>query len=943
MSEMKKIMISHLQRFSHLQVVDIEVAVRRIYDWGESESQVLTELGLSREEQGQLDQLINGNRSQSLSQSQYLNQLPKTFATSQSIDIQMIGATPSLKESSAQWGQGPASLNRRDALNQGMTPQKRSLPSIGRALPPISSPQSTQSSPVDEFTQVLLDITDRFEIFDEIAHGAMGRIDAGWDRHLGRPVAIKTLRSDRAKDVVRMRFLEEAQVTGQLQHPSIITVYELGKIKGDVVFVMRRVEGLSLKSLISRLRKGDEDLIKQYTLIQKLQAFYQLCQAVAYAHNKGVIHRDIKPSNVMIGDFGDVVLLDWGLCKIIGQEVRSSRSSAERWQTMHGQIIGTPAYMAPEQALGMIDQISEATDVYGLGALLYHFLTLSPPFAGKTKREVVRKVLHAELVSPRERAPQHNIPEAVEALCMKCLHRDSEQRYPNASALAEEVKILISGGLQDLVAQQHNAETKPILMKRLEQSSETLRAEVGETLFHLQSIQEDLASALDAIQGQVSDSDRSLLVERVVFYRGEIQSLVSQLCDSTVRLKQLRELNNEQNVYKVHSHESLHGSSVESSSLVDRVCSTLLGMYENAVLNSDRESQARLGYWLEALDPIQRDQLRREVGALYLHVRPASADVQLWQCVADGMSLKRVRPKTLKSSPLLLERVPAGQYVISIGHPSHQNRIESSLRVYPGVTTRLSVNLYHPHVAPSHFKHIPSGTFTSGSRSRGLTGSNEIALPDYFMMVHPVTSREYLFFLRSLSEQSIEEAQARTPRRSGDLAPLWRWSGSQVEYLQEEGWSDDMPVVGVSLDDARHYAEWLSERDQRSYRLPTHHEWEKAARGPEGRVFPWGDLWDPRFVAGPETWDHHLPPTVGLMTSDRSVYGVADLVGGVREWTTSTEPSDNKGVIKGGSFLTADEDGIPLWKRSTLSSHRSAIDLGFRLIHIPDPAFRALD
>ena len=941
MSEMKNIMMSHLRRFNHLQAVDIEVAVRRIYDWGESETQVLTELGLSREEQGQLDQLMKRTSSPARPSSALQNQV---FTASQSIDQHMVApATGSQETVAPPWGQGPVSLNRRDALHQGMTPQKRSMPSIGRALPKISSQQNTQGSPVDEFTQVLLDITDRFEIFDEIAHGAMGRIDAGWDRHLGRPVAIKTLRSDRAKDVVRMRFLEEAQVTGQLQHPSIITVYELGKINGDVVFVMRRVEGLSLKALISKLRKGDEELLKRYTLTQKLQAFYQLCQAVAYAHNKGVIHRDIKPSNVMIGDFGDVVLLDWGLCKIIGQEVRSSRSSAERWQTMHGQIIGTPAYMAPEQALGMIDQISEATDVYGLGALLYHFLTHSPPFSGKTKREVVRKVLHAELIPPRERAPQHNIPEAVEALCLKCLHRDSEQRYQNAGVLAEEVKELISGGLSELIHEAVEQEVKPPYLRRVEKSVESLRAEVGETLFHLQSIQEDLASALDAIQGPVIEDDRSLMVERVIFYRGEIQSLLSQLCDTTMRLKQLKGLVNESHVGGSHPSESNYGSSIESSSLIERVCSTLLGMYENAVLNGDRESQARLGYWLEVFDPAQRELLRREVGALYLHVRPASADVQLWQCVADGMTLKRVRPKTLKSSPLLLERVPAGQYIISIGHPDHKNRIESSLRVHPGVTTRLSINLYHPHVAPEYFKHIPSGTFTSGPRDGGLFGSSEIALPDFFMMCHPVTNKAYLEYLRSIKDQKPAEARARTPRRSGDQESLWSWSNDEVTYLADEGWSDDMPVVGVSLDDARHYAQWLSDRDQRAYRLPTYHEWEKAARGPDGRVFPWGDLWDARFVAGPETWDHHLPPTVSLMSTDRSVYGIEDLVGGVREWTTSVEVNDHRGVIKGGSFLTSDEEGIPLWKRSTLSSHRTAIDVGFRLVHIPDPAFRTIE
>ena len=934
---------SQLRRFSHLQPFEIDAALRRIFDWGEPQNIVLSELGLSSDQQRQLTPNSSNPKVHSQSQNSAPPALRNIRKHTRSIaPIFTSDSQTHHLDSNKVRGQGPTSINRQQALNQGMTPPKRSIPSINRALPPISNQTDHPPSPVDEFTTVLLDITDRFEIFDEIAHGAMGRIDAGWDRHLGRPVAIKTLKSERAKDVVRMRFLEEAQVTGQLQHPSIITVYELGKIKGDVVFVMRRVDGLSLKELIHKLRKGDQSLLDQYTLSHKLQLFYQLCQAVAYAHDKGVIHRDIKPSNIMIGGFGDVVLLDWGLCKIIGKEVRSSRSSTERWQTMHGQIIGTPAYMAPEQALGMVDQISPATDVYGLGALLYHFMTLSPPFSGKSKREVVRKVLHADLTLPRDRAPHAGITEDLEKICLKCLNRDSDQRYKDAGELAEAINSLISRSLEPASSPAEvtlNTHDNSSLKTLCEQK----QADIAESLFHLQSIQEDLASALDGVQQQNSNQSEQIAHERVEFYQREIQSLISQICDQTSQLKLIRSLLGEEQ--EIAQAEDNHQASVlEYFSIIERVSSMLSSLYEHAVLCGDLETQARLTYWLEIIDPQQREQLQREVGALYIHIRPARADIQLWQCISDGAVLKKVRPKTLRSSPLLLERVPAGQYIISASHPDHQNRVESSLRVYPSVTTRISITLYHPEAAPPHFKHIPSGTFTSGARRGHYFSSTEIALPDFFISQYPVTCGEYLKFLQAIAQHDHEEAHSRTPRRSGDQKALWNWeTNGLVQYESQQGWSDDMPVMGISLDDAHRYCQWIGKQDRKTYRLPTETEWEKAARGPDGRIFPWGDVWDARFSAGPEIWDHYLPPEVGLMSTDQSVYGVSDLIGGVREWTTAVEPYESQGVIRGGSYLTANDEGRPLWQRSMLASHRCALDLGFRLVYIPDPAFKCLE
>jgi len=847
------------------------------------------------------------------------------------------GAPPSLRYSTQPF-QPPPTQN--EALAKGVSPAKRSLPTLSRTKP---AALEEEPSPVEEFTKVLLDITDRFEVFEEIAHGAMGRIDAGWDRHLGRPVAIKTLRSDRAKDVVKMRFLEEAQVTGQLQHPSIITVYELGRLNGEVAFVMRRVEGMSLKQLIQRLRRGDEELVSEYNLSHKVQAFYKLCQAVAFAHSRGVIHRDIKPSNVMIGDFGDVVLLDWGLCKIIGQEVRSSRSSTERWQTVHGQIIGTPAYMSPEQALGMVDQISPATDVYGLGALLYHFLTYSPPFTGKSNREVVRKVLQAELIPPTERAPDARIPDEVERICLKCLERDADRRYTNAAELAEDVKLFLDSWVNMASPSDQQGRYQPLT------PIDQQRAQIEEHLFYFQEIQEDLASSQDiwltlqeGAQLHTDDASRREGWEartRIMSYQAESEGLIAKLCEQLVHYQVTRkqlELTGQLSV-----EESTHDD------LTEMLCTLLASRYENAVIEGDERAQAQIGQWLQAFDPIQGELISSHVGALYIHVRPINAEINLWQCVNEGGKLKKVRSKPLKSSPLLLEKVPAGQYVLSASLPNQgegpQVKVDNAIRVYPGVTTRLSVTLFHHETAPSHFTHIPSGTFRSGPPNNSFSPACELALSDFFISKLPVTCGEYLEFLNAVSEHSHERAIAHQPRRGGDGAPLWSSQNGYWMLPEGGGWNIDSPVVGVSLDDAHAYCAWRARQLNRDIRLPTEAEWEKAARGMDGRTFPWGEIWDPRFVAGPEVWDHHLPPPVGMISSDCSCYGVQDLVGGVREWTTSMSLGTAYGVIRGGSFLTDEHGGRPLWRRSQLPPSRVASDLGFRIALSPDPAFKILE
>jgi WD40 repeat protein/serine/threonine protein kinase len=294
------------------------------------------------------------------------------------------------------------------------------------------------------------------------AEGGIGRVWLAYDTELGRDVALKVLRPERVGDPgLTARFLHEARITSRLQHPGVVPVYELapGAAIGPdddqpPFYTMRLVQGRTLTEAIRAYhaaRPPGRRTLERTTL---LNAFVSVCQTVAYAHARGVIHRDLKPENIALGDFGEVVVLDWGFAKEIGTRegelLREGEAPAEpavsarpeprppdtATASVAGQMLGTPAYMAPEQAAcGPTD---ERTDVYGLGAILYELLTGRPPYPGEDSATVLRQV--------REGPPQRpgsvgaRVPPALEAVCQKALARDPADRYPTAAAVAREVQ-----------------------------------------------------------------------------------------------------------------------------------------------------------------------------------------------------------------------------------------------------------------------------------------------------------------------------------------------------------------------------------------------------------------------------------------------------------------------------------------------------------------------
>ena len=269
----------------------------------------------------------------------------------------------------------------------------------------------------------------RFRVSEELGRGGMGVVMLADDPQLRRQVALKFLRGNDA-DALR-GFVEEAQITGQLEHTNIVPVHELGSdANGRHYLAMKRVRGHTLRDVIGAA--ADANRTWPDDGAAWLEIFGKICDAMAYAHAHGVIHRDLKPENVMIGDFGEVLVMDWGLARPIGAAAAvntTRREAGDSHQTVDGDIFGTPAFMAPEQARGDVQRMDTRTDVFALGGILYQLLTLKPPYEGARPIDVIIRAGRRDLIAPRRRAPQRRIPTELEAICLKAMAARPADRY----------------------------------------------------------------------------------------------------------------------------------------------------------------------------------------------------------------------------------------------------------------------------------------------------------------------------------------------------------------------------------------------------------------------------------------------------------------------------------------------------------------------------------
>jgi serine/threonine protein kinase len=298
------------------------------------------------------------------------------------------------------------------------------------------------------------DFEARYQMGEVLGRGGMGEVRLCTDNRIGRTVAVKVIRPESAKRPrLRARFLFEAKMQGQLEHPSIVPVYDLGvRPDGSEYFTMRRVRGRTLHEVLKALRLGDRGAAVTFTRRKLLSAFHSVCLAVEFAHQRGVVHRDLKPANVMLGEFGEVIVLDWGLAKLLqseGPAPAGERPSNDEPRSLDttavGEVLGSPGYMSPEQAVDS-QSVGPASDVFALGAILFEILTLRHLVQGESNGEVTRATI-AGLYEARisKRFPDIDVAPELEAICLQATAHEPKRRFAHPRDVADAVERYLEG------------------------------------------------------------------------------------------------------------------------------------------------------------------------------------------------------------------------------------------------------------------------------------------------------------------------------------------------------------------------------------------------------------------------------------------------------------------------------------------------------------------
>ncbi|HEV2961318.1 MAG TPA: bifunctional serine/threonine-protein kinase/formylglycine-generating enzyme family protein [Candidatus Angelobacter sp.] len=800
---------------------------------------------------------------------------------------------------------------------------------------------------------------EKYEYLQALGAGGMGEVVRAWDRDLHRFVAVKRLRSTADSREAILRFVKEAQITGKLEHPNIVPIHDLGiDSQGRIYFSLKLIEGESLKSIIEK-RKTNQELAPGvrykdvYTPLRMIEISISVCQAIAYAHAKGVIHRDLKPDNIMLGRYGEVLVVDWGIAKVF-----DAGTPPEEQQTipvtalnalspeasMEGSVAGTPAYMPPEQAQGRVLSIDSRSDVYALGAVIYHVIAGRPPYEGNSTLDVLKKV---QTSPPKPLTTGtvgfHPVPRELKAICSKAMSREPEHRYATAEELRDDLQAYLEhrpvqacpmtpwqrfqkwfkrnrkqaqiGSIAALTAVlvlssayygyrewrirglQHDAQQKLAAFRQALPAAASARdSDPTPAYDRLNLVLLDLQRALDLAPNRTST--KRLLSDTYLEQWRLAMSKENFALAENARREVNRYEGREPNRYSTE----LNGSAV--ADLVLDPPSSQLYLFKFVSVDSrlpDGSSGSRLvpiPYELKKFDVV-RSALDSE------QHRAQSAPPVL----AGEHTIFNLSPLDVALVPheeIHNLHLPPGSYLVVARSP---NRADTRVPLFIPRTGRVeqTIHLPAPDELPAGFFYVAGGTARIGGDSaNALTERSENIGP--FLLFHDeISMGDYSEFLKALvADHKRAEAEKRVPRDFGKKIVIMARDGSLSGInTKHPKWFLASAVRGISFNDVQAYIQWRSTHDGLLYRLPTEYEWESACRGADGRRYSWGNRYAKGFAfilqgyndtAGDRSWKWED-------YKDESPWGVHDLAGGVAEWTSSIyKPSATAGDAEYGQY-----------------------------------------
>ena len=738
----------------------------------------------------------------------------------------------------------------------------------------------------------------RLEVLGEIGRGGMGRVYAAHDPELAREVAVKVVRDPDGQTAERLaRFVSEAQITAQLQHPSIVPVHDIGVTSdGAVFYVMKRVQGRSLRQLLDALRDAP-GLREEWSLHRLLSAFVQVCDAVGFAHQHGVLHRDLKPDNILLGAFGEVLVVDWGLATVVEEPpeteeeedpVVAARRKLEELptlalprlesvapeiprvrrtttaHTMDGASLGTPGYMSPEQARGDRAWLGPRSDVFSLGVVLYELLTGERAYAAQSPIQLMFQLMSGPPEDPRERAPERRIPEEIAEITLRSMALDPVERHADGSQLAAAIREYLAGSARRRAAATWLREAEVrwagYLWVRDEQGAVTDREAALAAQTDPWTPMEDKRALLDA-----RDRLDALGRERLAAFSGFITA-----CDRALS----------------HDPESPAARALLAQGWWTRL------------LEADEEGDAVRVSWcadrVRLYDDGTREAALRGTGALSLDTSPSGAEVLCHRVRQEGVLWATEAPVSLGRTPLAAVPLEMGSYLLVLRsegkaetrYPVHITRA----RHWEGGVVPL---LTDAEIGPD-WVYVPGGQFQSGGDPGALeaTPARMVHVDGFLLRRRPLSLADYADFINALQPRDPDQARARAPRAASGVHHEGgsyfafvdgRWIVPEVDS-DGDRWDARWPLLGVSWDDAMACAAWAAEERGEPVTVPTALQLEKAMRGVDGRIWPWGDRFDSTLAKIRSSRPGRpQPEPVGAFTTDVSIYGMADACGSIRE------------------------------------------------------------
>ncbi len=778
----------------------------------------------------------------------------------------------------------------------------------------------------------------RYQDLAFLAAGGMAEVRRVYDTELERAVAMKLIHPHLAGSPgAESRFLAEAKVTGRLDHPGVVPVHELGRTPdGRVFFTMREVRGQTWADLIDALHRAsppDEwgQTSDGWTLQRAVDIWRHVAETLAFAHASEVVHRDLKPANIMVGPWGEALVMDWGLARV-GPPPRRVR---------RGPIAGTPQYMSPEQADGGFAGLDARSDVYSLGLLLRELLTGQPPFWDDAP--IPELVARAREGVPALRELNRPVPGELLELCAACTAREPALRPADAGAVVARVRVFQEGA------------------RRRERA-----------LAYVSTAREQLVVA-DQLRKQSEDARlRAIALQRPLKPWSDIEiKRKAWTAEDHARALAL-----EVEVAEVQGIEQLRAALAEAPELAE-ARHALADRYEGQLASAENQRNladaARWGALLRAVHPERFTAWEQSDGLVTLFTAP-SARALLYRCVTEDRRIVDHFEADLGRTPLIDLRLGQGSWVIELSAPNRNlvrypifvERNQRTGSAPPGAPFDCPIPLPTGTALGRNDVYVPPGwCVVGGDRQWSASGPRRRVWVDGFIIErHPVTNARYLEFLDALvSEGRTELANACIPRWQGasgeDGVPVvGRGADGRHRLLPDPDgdiWEPDWPVFLIDRFAAEAFAQWEARRTGLPWRLPWELEWEKAARGVDGRTWPWGDTLDLSWacVRG-GTPGRVLPAGILAHPLDQSPYGVRGMAGNVQDWCLDAyDPAGpriandrpvfraagptEEATVRGGAWNYEGDVGTCGFRTGRRLEHRRE-SLGFRLARCwPEP------